>query len=219
LDVGGGDGSFIDEAGKLGWSATAVERNPAPLLAHGLSVVQDLKEAGGLAPFDAITLWHSLEHFEDLEHVIAPLKNLLARNGKLLIAVPRARSLQAKLTGKTWIHLDVPRHLHHFSDRSLQQVLARHSFLVQSVMRHEFEYDLMGWVQSLSNRVMKSPNLFFQMVTGHAPKGKGVLERAAAFLLGGCLTLIFLPVTVVECLLNRSGTLVVIANRDQGVVN
>ena len=209
LDVGGGDGSFVEMASGKGWSATAVERNPEPLRARGLQVVTDMAAAGDLGPFEAITMWHSLEHFTDLDAVLASIRNLLSARGRLIVAVPRASSFQAKVAGRHWLHLDVPRHLHHFSDASLTHLLENHGLSVQRVWRHEYEYDLMGWVQSLSNGLLPTKNLFFDIATGRAPADVGGLAKTVAIALGMMLLPLAAPVTALEALFNRSGTLVV----------
>ena len=64
--------------------------------------------------FDAVTFWHVLEHLENPGEALVAAGRLLKSNGWLVVAVPDYASLQAKLFGKYWFHLDLPRHLHHF---------------------------------------------------------------------------------------------------------
>ena len=74
----------------------------------------------------AIVFWHSLEHLP------APgrrdrrrAQRLPARGGALLVAVPNSDSLQARVFGDRWFHLDLPRHLVHLSARALTAPPAR----------------------------------------------------------------------------------------------
>ena len=78
------------------------------ILQEDLSKLKDQK-------FEIITLWHVLEHVENLSEYISTLKNLLADNGKLIIAVPNFKSDDANYYKEFWAAFDVPRHLWHFS--------------------------------------------------------------------------------------------------------
>lgn len=76
--------------------------------------------------YDAITMWHVLEHVHDLKDYIAQLKLLLKENGKLFIAVPNYTSKDAVIYGEQWAAYDVPRHLYHFSPQSMQVLVEKH---------------------------------------------------------------------------------------------
>jgi SAM-dependent methyltransferase len=76
--------------------------------------------------FDAITLWHVLEHVHDLSAYVQQLKSLLKERGKLFIAVPNYTSKDAAIYKESWAAYDVPRHLYHFSPRSMQSLMEKH---------------------------------------------------------------------------------------------
>jgi 2-polyprenyl-3-methyl-5-hydroxy-6-metoxy-1,4-benzoquinol methylase len=73
--------------------------------------------------FDAITMWHVLEHVHQLDAYMQQLKALLKADGKLLIAVPNYTSVDARVFGPKWAAYDVPRHLYHFSPASMRHLL------------------------------------------------------------------------------------------------
>ena len=212
LDIGAGDGSFVERANQQGFDATGMERNPEPLRQRGLKVVTGLEDAKNSGPYDVVTMWHSLEHFPDVREILGGAAALLSPGGKMLVAVPRANSLQARTTGASWLHLDVPRHLHHFTDRSLERLVQLFGLQVVRTWRHEYEYDVMGWIQGFQNKVIPTPNLFFRMVTGHKDD-VGWGQKASALGLGAMGVLTLGPWTALEALFNRSGTLVVLAER------
>jgi len=114
-----------------------------------------------LGPFDCITLWHSLEHVRDPSAILRDCKKILKPGGVLLIAVPDAGGLEARTFGARWFHLDVPRHLFHFTRKSLASVLRAAGFAGLRSWHQEFEYDLLGWSQSALNAMGFPPNLFF----------------------------------------------------------
>lgn len=89
--------------------------------------------------FDVITLWHVLEHVENLESFIQSLKEHLKENGRLVIAVPNYKSFDAKYYGAFWAAFDVPRHLWHFSQTSIQQLFSKVSLNVIRVLPMKFD--------------------------------------------------------------------------------
>jgi 2-polyprenyl-3-methyl-5-hydroxy-6-metoxy-1,4-benzoquinol methylase len=76
--------------------------------------------------FDAITLWHVLEHVHDLHHYMEQLSTLLKPNGKIFIAVPNYKALDASVYGPFWAAYDVPRHLYHFTPQAIESLIRQH---------------------------------------------------------------------------------------------
>ena len=83
--------------------------------------------------YDAITMWHVLEHVHELQEYMVQLSNMLAPGGKLLIAVPNPDSYDAKHYGPYWAAWDVPRHLYHFTVQSMQTLTVRHGLSIRSI--------------------------------------------------------------------------------------
>lgn len=138
LDVGCGTGAFLHTMKAAGWACTGIEpdqtaREKAFEL-YGLAP-QAPEMLFSLAPggFDAITLWHVLEHVHDLHGYMEQLKILLAAEGRLFIAVPNYTAADAHLYGAYWAAYDVPRHLYHFSPQAMKQLLSQHDFALESI--------------------------------------------------------------------------------------
>lgn len=129
LDVGAGTGDFLTEAKKYGWEVAGVEPNELARLKSsekGVALLQNLDAIPTSDKYEVITLWHVLEHLPDLESQIAKLVGLLTDNGTLVVAVPNFKSFDAKYYKEFWAAFDVPRHLWHFSKRSVQSIFAKH---------------------------------------------------------------------------------------------
>lgn len=207
LDVGCGDGSFLQAAQASGWTTFGTEMNPALARERGLTVFESLAEAAALAPFGCITLWHSLEHFRDPKAMLTQAASLLAPDGTLLVAVPDWGGVQARAFGPHWFHLDVPRHLHHFTTQSLT-VLAKSCGLVIGESWHtEAELDLFGWTQSAMNFALTEPNVLFSIVAGkptHLSQGAKWVQLG----LGAVATLAALPAFSTAVALRRGGIVV-----------
>ena len=67
-------------------------------------------------------MWHVLEHVPDLKDQLQWLVDHLYENGTLVIAVPNFNSYDSKHYKKYWAAWDVPRHIHHFSRKSMKML-------------------------------------------------------------------------------------------------
>ena len=91
------------------------------------------------ATFDAITMWHVLEHVHDLHGYMKKLKSLLKPGGKLFIAVPNYTSYDAAKYKQFWAAYDVPRHLYHFSPKSMKDLFSLHGLKVEKLLPMWFD--------------------------------------------------------------------------------
>ena len=133
LDYGCGTGAFLKEMKISGWETLGVEPDPgARQRAIDLtgSQIEDPSALTKMSDnnFDAITLWHVLEHVHDLGLVLSKFHQILNDKGILLIAVPNHKSFDAKHYGAHWAAYDVPRHLYHFSPDTISQLLFKYGF-------------------------------------------------------------------------------------------
>ena len=141
LDIGAGTGDFLKVCKVNLWNVFGIEpdmeaRNIAAkkgvLLHKDVSHFTDKK-------FEIITLWHVLEHVENLEEYISTLEKLLSKNGTLIIAVPNYKSYDAKYYSKFWAAFDVPRHLWHFSETSISKLFAPVNLTVEKTLPMRFD--------------------------------------------------------------------------------
>jgi 2-polyprenyl-3-methyl-5-hydroxy-6-metoxy-1,4-benzoquinol methylase len=120
--------------------------------------------------FDVITLWHVLEHVYDLNRRIEELKRILKPDGVLIIAVPNINSYDAAYYGQYWGALDVPRHLYHFSQKTMSLLLENHRFKV--VKTYPMKMDAY-YVSLLSERYKQTKFPYFKaFVNGYTSNRK-----------------------------------------------
>src|SRR6185503_12673087 len=113
LDVGAGTGHFAHYMAEYHWEVVALEpdENARNTGSKKLGMeIQPMEILGQLSPksFDVITLWHVLEHVEDIGGYISHFRSLLADEGVLIIAVPNHTSRDASQYGMNWAAYDVP---------------------------------------------------------------------------------------------------------------
>ena len=137
LDIGAGIGAFLSVMKEKGWEIKGIEpdetarKNAQDIFQLSLDQPSSLEH---LTPnsFDAITLWHVLEHVHHLHEYVEHLKNLLTSKGKIFIAVPNYTSGDAAAYRNYWAAYDVPRHLYHFSPLSIQKLVSQHGLKLKS---------------------------------------------------------------------------------------
>lgn len=140
LDAGSGIGSFINEMKLNGWETTGLEPDADARKVAGEVYNIELADTSlfhklPAAHYDAITLWHVLEHVHDLQVYIQQLRKLLKEKGKLFIAVPNYTAYDAKKYNEYWAAYDVPRHLYHFSPKAMQVLIERNGLKVLKTKR------------------------------------------------------------------------------------
>jgi len=132
LDYGTATGEFLDYLSKKTIKVSGVEpnKNARELANKALhnKVSVSIEEIND--KFDAITLWHVLEHIPEPDKLIAALKKRLNPDGIILIAVPNFKSYDAKIYGPHWAAYDVPRHLWHFSPTAIKKLFLKHKMEV-----------------------------------------------------------------------------------------
>jgi 2-polyprenyl-3-methyl-5-hydroxy-6-metoxy-1,4-benzoquinol methylase len=152
LDIGCGTGDFLAAAKNKGWSVVGIEPNEnaknlaikkvntahTKVSSFYKNIEAFLKDKGD-EKFDVITMWHVLEHVYNLEDYIRNLEKLLKPNGSLLIAVPNYNSFDAKYYGKFWAAYDVPRHLWHFSQKSIAKLFGENNMEVIQTIPMKFD--------------------------------------------------------------------------------
>lgn len=133
LDVGCGNGDFLEFAGRAGWQAEGVEPDPKAVQtarARGLTV-----HLGGLETlanerevFDGITLNHVIEHVHYPRATLESCYRLLKPGGWLWIETPNLNAQGHARYGENWVGLDIPRHLVVFTHGSLTRLMHEAGF-------------------------------------------------------------------------------------------
>jgi SAM-dependent methyltransferase len=210
LDVGCGDGTFLRAARQRGWKAVGTELDTDSARRMGFDVFTSLDECAEQGLFSCVTLWHSLEHMSDPRAVIAQIRQLVADDGVVFIAVPDFEGFQSKTFGENWLHLDVPRHLYHFTATSIDRMLNQTEFIPVAHWHQEFEYDLIGLLQSALNKVLPTPNVLFDFLSRKKVRGT-LLDRVVSGIAMPVVSFVSLPLVWLGSFAHQGGTLLVAA--------
>lgn len=125
LDYGCGTGYFLRESQNKGYITRGIEPDKKAretAQSFGLQIDKNIKEIEELCKYETITLFHVMEHIHPLRKTIKKLAYHLKEEGTLIIAVPNIDSWDSIFYKEHWAALDVPRHLYHFNQESIENL-------------------------------------------------------------------------------------------------
>ena len=150
LDVGAGEAEFGRSlAGS--YKVTSIEA-PFAKISNKEVLLLDFLNWNPKQKFDLIVFWESLEHTPAPDEYIRKAFQLLAHQGFMLVEYPRFGCLESRIFGKSWYHLDLPRHLVHFTDLGLTRLMLKNNLeLIDQRSVFAPEYTITGLVASVLN--------------------------------------------------------------------
>lgn len=221
LDIGCGRGVMLRAMLDNGFEAHGVEISAAAAAGADprakIRIAHSLQDANyGSHQFDAVVLWHVLEHVRQPAETLAEVARILVPGGRLIVAVPNFASWQSTWAKSDWFHLDLPRHLYHFSDRTLSRLVERAGFEVRDVRHFALLQNPFGWLQSVLNRCSNTPrNALYSLLHRYGDQHcNGTLHPVAKLALRAaywCGLPIAGAISCLEALARRGGTITLIA--------
>lgn len=205
LDIGCGRANLLAALARQGCECHGVERHEFPLdqAPPGVRFHRDVLDNLPLEAnsFDAVVLWHVLEHVGDPSVTLQTVARLVRPGGIVALAVPNFGSWQATLFKSAWFHLDLPRHTHHFDHHSLERLMQKQKLFPFKSSTWALDQNIYGFIQSFLNRITPAPrsNELYSLLkekTGHGTKLHLLGWLAAASLIA--------PLALLEYLLSGS---------------
>ena len=158
LDVGAAYSFAMRAAREMGWEVSGIEVSRAAVqAAHAAGETQIAVASAEAIPFrdetfQVATLWDVLEHIPDPTAAISDVARVLAPGGRLILTTGDVESGLARISGPRWHLYTLPEHLYFFSRRSLEILLERNGFQVDS-MTTEASFYTLGY---LAERLRKT---------------------------------------------------------------
>jgi len=198
LEIGPAAGAFLAVALDAGFEVEAIEMDEACcrfLEAElGVRVRRSDDPPAALADgkrFDAIVLWHVIEHVRDPAAVISAVAEALAPGGVAVLGSPNPLSLELRVLRSRWAHVDAPRHVHLLPARVLVRLGARAG--LEPVLQTTngpgaLDYARCGWCDSLTNTARRRASFRVRRGVGAALVRLGApverrLDRGPAYTL------------------------------------
>ena len=144
LDIGTGTGYFPNAMIEAGWKAEGIEQDEKTrsyatskfgFKVYDTSEFQKLPSEG----YDAVTMWHVLEHVHDVDGYLEKIFSILNPNGILIVAVPNHKSFDQNHYKEFWAAWDIPIHLWHFNPYTMKRLLEKHGFKVEKKIAMPFD--------------------------------------------------------------------------------
>ena len=170
LDFGSGKGKFAGLAKDNGWQVkcveTSVPRAEYARKVYGLEVNTSSYSSGKIfnTDFDMLTLFHVLEHLPNPKSLLGKLiKYNLKKSALVVIEVPNIKSWQASMSGNKWLHLDVPRHISHFTPKRLEQFANELGLISLKTTYFSFHLGVLGMTDSLLKLFSYRKNIIYEL--------------------------------------------------------
>ncbi|MDQ3098173.1 MAG: class I SAM-dependent methyltransferase [bacterium] len=137
LDIGCGNGEFLESLQKDGYTVYGLDPYPVAVqntkkkigdnkvFSGYISELKNINES-----FDAITMWHVLEH---VQHPLQDLKKInekLNAEGKIIIEVPNADSLAFRIFGQDYNYNMIPEHIQYYNPKSITKLCNKAGFKI-----------------------------------------------------------------------------------------
>ena len=143
LDIGCGAGDFLQYMKENHWNINGVDTsNKARKIANkklNIKVMDPQYWINNKEKYDVITCWHSLEHVHEPWVYLDKIKKSLTQDGFVIVALPNYQSTDAKIYKEFWAAYDTPRHLYHFTIKSMDKIIKPHGLNIESIYRMNFD--------------------------------------------------------------------------------
>ena len=222
LEIGCGRAYLLKELKALGVNVFALESSSAAewILDNETVTIVKMPEESSDWPFppssfQLVIYWHVLEHLLDPVASLQQAEKVLEKDGILCVSVPNISSYQARMRLTSWFHLDVPRHLFHFSKNGVIQLLEQNGFEIVNVRSGDLIQNLYGWFQSLANLFTPQDlNGFYRLLQGGKPLNKASRTTVAVQLVTAWF---WVPLGIigwlVETITGNHGTITIYAKK------
>lgn len=145
LDIGCGTGYFLNYMKTKNYDTLGIEMNDKAReygrKKFNLEILtsEHLTKEGQIERYNIITLWHSLEHLYEPNYYMKVIYNLLKVDGFLIIALPNPNCFDAKYYKSFWAGYDVPRHLWHFTPKTIERMAQNNKFEIIFLKKLPFD--------------------------------------------------------------------------------
>jgi SAM-dependent methyltransferase len=201
LEIGSGTGWMLGALRARGWRAIGSERElGAAKIARSASgapiFVGDLGAIRPAAGLDLVVMFHVLEHLANPGEALRAAAARLRPGGTLVLGLPNIASWQSRFAGRRWMHLDVPRHLCHFTPMAIERALIDAGFRLVQIRFVSLEHDPLGWVQGALEKLGFEDGIVLKILFGMRGRRSGVGRTLAALILAVPLGAVGFPIAL-----------------------
>ena len=183
LDIGCGNGTWLELARGAGWQIAGVEPDPISrqqALDHGIEVRESVAAwLNDPLGFDYVTMSHVIEHVHDPLALLRDAYKLLNPGGGIYIDTPSLDALGHEIYGRHWRGLETPRHLVLFNRDSLSQAVTRSGF---RDLRYARRFYTLKGMSELSRRMAAGLDPYSNEFSSDLPPPPTMAQRLRSML-------------------------------------
>lgn len=133
LDIGAGTGMLLSKFKDSGWEVDGVELTKSAVSfakkEYGIKLRQgDFLKKKINAKYDVVVLNGALEHLHKPLETLIKANNILKKGGLLVVSIPNSAGIGRRIFGKNWFAWQPPRHLYHFSPKTIKKIFIKSGF-------------------------------------------------------------------------------------------
>jgi len=163
LDIGCGDGKFVEFANMNGFNAIGYDINPERIKIskdfNNENTFDKLPNKFKNKKYDIITAWDVIEHVTNLTEFLEYIKDYLKDDGTLVLLTLNVDSYFYKILGKQWYYIDPMQHTYYFSPKTLNMLLVKFDL---EIIKIKGDYTHNRTVFNLTKKGIKS--IFFNLI-------------------------------------------------------
>ena len=138
LDIGCGDGYFLEVANKRGWIVYGTEFTETALnscIKKGIKMNKGILKASNYpeAIFDIVTSFEVIEHINNPQDEVNEIKKILRKNGLFYFTTPNFNSLSRSILKDDWNVIEYPEHLSYYTCSTINRLLKSNGFLKKKI--------------------------------------------------------------------------------------
>lgn len=169
LDVGCGNGAFLERAKEMGWSTVGIDMDPKAVefcRKNGLNVFEGTLTQSPddwKSSFEIVTLRHCIEHVQNPAEYLRIAYEMLKTGGEIWIAWPNTKSLGLVFFEEAWAELHAPHHLCIPSPDQLHSMLELQGFR-EITFRRRGMHARVSFMKSMENARERGAKIKFRFL-------------------------------------------------------
>lgn len=133
LDVGAGDGFFLEVAKRRGWEVYGTEYDDRAITLCRQKGIKTYKGKLNIDDFeenffDVVTSFEVMEHINNPNEDLDVIRKILRKGGVFYVTTPNFNGISRRYQGDKWTELCYPEHITYYTARTLSNVVIKHGF-------------------------------------------------------------------------------------------
>lgn len=146
IDVGCGDGHFLQVAKRRGWNVYGTEYTDVAVEVcekKGISMRKGKLNVDNYPPdfFDLVTSFEVIEHINNPNEDVANYNKVLRKGGVVYVTTPNFNSVSRDLLGVKWNVIEYPEHLSYYTVSTIKKIFVKNGFKPLTVMTSGISID------------------------------------------------------------------------------